>query len=81
MSLVRRKRKPGIFRTAKFFATFQRNTEATLFRNNKVELLPDGGFFFPALVEAVRHARRLVLVEFYIIRDDVAGKEFAEALF
>ncbi len=46
----------------------------------EVELLVDAPAFYPALLAAVRAARRHVHVEFYIFRDDRYGRELVAAL-
>jgi cardiolipin synthase len=80
MSLLRRKRKSLAFRSPRFFNLFTRNTEAAFSRGNQVELFKQGGEFFPAMFQAIRQAERSVCLEFYIIRDDITGRAFAEAL-
>lgn len=80
MQFPRRKRKPRIFRTPRFFRFFRDNTGALLYSGNRVLLLDDGVVFFPALLEGIATARHSLLVEFYIIRDDRAGRAFADAL-
>lgn len=81
MSFLRRKRKYRIFRTPRFFRFFRRNTEASVSLGNKVRLFRQGGEFLPALFMALQEAERLILLEFYIIRDDCTGCAFTEALF
>lgn len=80
MAFLRRKRIKGIFRTLRFAARLRRNTEAVLSRGNRVSLLPHGGDFFPALLQAVFAAKTSICAEFYLIRDDTTGRAFAEAL-
>lgn len=47
---------------------------------NRVQLLYDGPEIFPAALEAIAGARRWIHLDNYIIRDDVTGRRFAEAL-
>ncbi len=47
---------------------------------NEVELLRGGEAAFPALLAAVRGARKYVLLEFYSFADDSAGRSFAALL-
>ena len=47
---------------------------------NKVTLLEDGAHTYPAMLEAIRHARHHVHMETYIFEDDSVGREFADAL-
>ena len=81
MSLLRRKRKYRVFRTPRFFRFFRRNTEALVSKGNKVKLFKQGGIFLPALFQALQEAEHLIILEFYIIRDDCTGCAFTEALF
>lgn len=53
---------------------------APLIGGNRVRLLRDAQQNYPAWLEAIRHATRDIHFESYIIRDDAAGREFAEAL-
>lgn len=48
--------------------------------NNTFQLLIDGESFFDTLLEQIRSAKCYIYIEFYIIRDDKIGREFAEAL-
>jgi cardiolipin synthase len=79
-SSYRPKRSSGIFRTPRFLRRFRRNTQATSSSGNKVELFRDGGDFFPALFHEFDLASRHICTEFYILRDDHTGNQFAEAL-
>ncbi|HVF65685.1 MAG TPA: phospholipase D-like domain-containing protein [Casimicrobiaceae bacterium] len=47
---------------------------------NDVRLLLDASENFPAWLDAIRKAERLVLFECYIVDDDEIGREFADAL-
>ena len=47
---------------------------------NRVELLLDGGENFPAWLDAIRSAQRLILFECYIVDDDELARQFADAL-
>ena len=49
-------------------------------RANAAELLIDGQDFFPALWSAIDSARRDLLVQFYIIKDDATGRQFQSRL-
>ncbi|KAF0217916.1 MAG: cardiolipin [Geobacteraceae bacterium] len=80
MSLLRRKRKYHIFRTPRFSRFFKRNTDAVSFKGNRVVLFRNGGEFFLALFRALGEAARNVCLEFYIIKDDRVGREFADCL-
>ena len=47
---------------------------------NRIELLRNGGEFFPALTAAIDAAEREVWLETYIFADDAAGRAIADAL-
>lgn len=80
MSLLRRKRKYHIFRTPRFSSFFKRNTDAVSFKGNRVILFRNGGEFFDALFKTLDEAARNICLEFYIIKDDRVGGEFADLL-
>jgi cardiolipin synthase A/B len=80
MSLFRRKRKRFTLRSPRFSLRFRRNTEASCGKGNRVEFLRNGGDFLSALFAAIDSAARSVHLEFYIIKNDVVGNAFADAL-
>ena len=47
---------------------------------NDAELLIDGEAIFASMFEGIARARSTILVQFYIIRDDRIGREFADRL-
>jgi cardiolipin synthase len=49
-------------------------------RSNHVELLIDGRATYDAMISAIESAESYVLVQFYIVRDDVAGRRLRDAL-
>ena len=49
-------------------------------RGNRVDLLENGEEFFPAVFDAIRHARKEVILETFIIFEDKVGKELHEVL-
>jgi cardiolipin synthase len=53
---------------------------APLVDGNRVRLLCDARENYPAWLDAIANARRVVLFENYIIQNDSAGQRFAEAL-
>ncbi|HUY83687.1 MAG TPA: phospholipase D-like domain-containing protein [Steroidobacteraceae bacterium] len=61
-------------------ALLSRAAGAPLIAGNAVDLLTDGEAHFLAWLGAIRGARRQVLLENYIFRDDVVGVEFRDAL-
>ncbi|WP_348271975.1 PLDc N-terminal domain-containing protein, partial [Pseudovibrio sp. POLY-S9] len=48
--------------------------------NNQCDLLIDGPAMFASIIEGILTAERHVLVQFFIIREDSAGLELADAL-
>ena len=47
---------------------------------NDAELLIDGTATFDSIFDGIRHAERVIYAQFYIIRDDRLGREFADLL-
>ncbi|MDT7602797.1 MAG: cardiolipin synthase [Acidobacteriota bacterium] len=59
---------------------FSRAAGSPLVAGNSVRLLRDAAENYPAMLAAIRAARRVVHFESYIIHEDETGREFAEAL-
>lgn len=59
---------------------FSRAAGASLIEGNAVRLLKDAAENYPAWLDAIRGAKSYVHFETYIIHEDEAGWEFAEAL-
>jgi cardiolipin synthase len=59
---------------------FSRAAGGPLLAGNSLELLIDAAAHYDAWLKAIRGARRRVLLENYIIRDDEVGLEFRDAL-
>lgn len=59
---------------------FGRAAGAQSTEGNSVRLLLDAGENFPAWLDAIRSAQRLILFECYILADDDIARQFAEAL-
>ena len=53
---------------------------APLVEGNRVRILSDAAENFPAWMEAIESAERLIYFECYIISDDETGRRFADAL-
>jgi cardiolipin synthase A/B len=53
---------------------------APLVSGNRVRLLRDAGQNYPAWLEAIATARRLILFENYIVENDATGRRFVDAL-
>lgn len=54
--------------------------DTPLCKGNRFKLLVDGKPFFDDLLQQIASAQKYVYAEFYIIRDDEIGKQFAQAL-
>ena len=59
---------------------FSRAAGGPLLGGNAIDLLIDAAAHFDAWLTAIRGARRRVLLENYIVRDDEVGAEFRDAL-
>jgi len=59
---------------------FSRIADSDLRQGNAVRLLRNSRENYPAWIEAIRSAERLIHFENFIIADDVTGRRFAEAL-
>ncbi|HEY3935470.1 MAG TPA: phospholipase D-like domain-containing protein [Gemmatimonadales bacterium] len=59
---------------------FGRAAGSPIIAGNRVDLLIDGTAAYPVMLALIGTARRRIHLENYIIRDDAAGKEFAERL-
>ena len=57
-----------------------RAVDAERIEGNSVRLLRDAAENYPAWLEAIAGAARYVYFEAYIMRDDVSGRQFADAL-
>lgn len=55
-------------------------TGRPLLEGNAVEMLVDGEQAYPAMLEAIRTAKRSVALMAYIFEDDPAGRQFIDAL-
>jgi cardiolipin synthase len=47
--------------------------------NNKIELLQNGDQFFPAMLEAIRSAKKTINFAAYILKSDAMGHQFRDA--
>ena len=55
-------------------------TGRPMLRGNRFELLKNGEEAYPAMLESIRRAKRMVCLSTYIFRGDETGRAFAEAL-
>ena len=67
-------------RDAAFTQTMHALTGAPLTTGNCVTILKNGVQIFPAMLSAIRAARKTINLEFYIFWDGGIGRQFAEAL-
>jgi cardiolipin synthase len=58
----------------------ERVTQAPLTAGNRVTILQCGDGAYPAMLAAIRNAKYSIGMASYIFRNDVAGREFAQAL-
>lgn len=47
---------------------------------NQVELLRNGGEIFPSIFKGIDEAKSYILIQFYIVRDDVLGQQLKDRL-
>ena len=71
---------PYLLEGGPIIRTMQKCCGCGLVGDNAVELLRDGNDTYPELERAIRKARRFVLVEFYIIRNDKVGEKLRDVL-
>ena len=64
----------------RLLARLRPHTMPVTCRHNRVVLFPDGPHFFQGLLSALRSAERVILLEYYIIRNDRTGSAFAGEL-
>jgi cardiolipin synthase len=63
-----------------FLYTIQSTCQAALHHGNQVTLFTDGPQFYPAMLEAIRGAKRSINMECYIFEAGKVGQEFIDAL-
>ncbi len=63
-----------------FLQTMHALTGAPLSNGNTIELLKNGDRIFPAMLAAIKAAKKTINLEFYIYWDGQIGRAFAEAL-
>lgn len=77
LTTARRLRPPALPPEA---GVLERLAELPFLGGNEVRLLVDGRATFDAIFAAIENARRSVLVQFFIVRDDRLGREFQALL-
>ncbi|HEX8254940.1 MAG TPA: cardiolipin synthase [Thermoanaerobaculia bacterium] len=63
-----------------FLQTMHALTGAAMSEGNRVEILKNGVGIFPAMLAAIRNAKKTINIEFYIFWDGEVGRAFAQAL-
>jgi cardiolipin synthase len=63
-----------------FLYTIQSTCQAALHHGNRVTLFTDGPAFYPAMLEAIKGAKRSINMECYIFEYGRVGREFVDAL-
>lgn len=65
---------------AEFFGSALAMADPLPVEGNAIEVLQNGDEFFPAMLEAIRSARKTINFEAYIVYSDEIGRAFCEAL-
>jgi cardiolipin synthase len=63
-----------------FLYTIQSTCQAALHHGNRVTVLTDGPAFYPAMLDAIRAAKRSINMECYIFEDGRVASQFIDAL-
>jgi cardiolipin synthase len=63
-----------------FLYTIQSTCQAALHHGNRVTIFTDGPAFYPAMLEAIRGAKRSINMECYIFQDGKVATAFLDAL-
>ena len=63
-----------------FLYTIQSTCQAALHHGNRVTVLTDGPSFYPAMLEAIRSAKRSINMECYIVQSGKIADQFLDAL-
>jgi cardiolipin synthase len=63
-----------------FLYTIQSTCQAALHHGNRVTILTDGEAFYPAMLDAIRSAKRSINMECYIFHDGTIATQFIDAL-
>jgi cardiolipin synthase len=63
----------------RFFPTISAHIDAPIIAGNRVELLFNGDEIFPAMLQAIRSARKSITYSQYLYKDGAIAYELAEA--
>jgi cardiolipin synthase A/B len=67
-------------RDPSFQYTVQSTCQAQLYHGNRVTIFTDGPAFYPAILDAIRGAKRSINMECYIFQHDRIGRDYIDAL-
>src|ERR687897_2247285 len=70
---------PMIVGEATFFPTIAAHTDAPILGQNKIDVLLNGEQTFPAMLKAIRSARKSITYAQYLYQDGAIAYEFAQA--
>jgi cardiolipin synthase len=70
---------PIVLGEPSFFPTIAAHTDAAILAGNRVEILLNGDQTFPAMLQAIRSARKSINYAQYLYQDGAIAYEFAEA--
>ena len=73
-------RKKRLARLTRLLEHVSKQLLPPIHRGNQVTFLADGPAFFGAFLNSIRSAKTFVLMEYYLIRDDVTGSSVANEL-
>src|SRR4029450_8944385 len=71
---------PPSVRAPSFQYTVQSTCQAQLYHGNRVTVFTDGPAFYPAILDAIRAAKRTINMECYIFHHGRIGREYIDAL-
>ena len=63
-----------------FIPTISGATDTPFLPGNRIDILPNGDLFYPAMLEGIRQAQKSITVEAYIYWAGETGRRFADAL-
>jgi cardiolipin synthase len=67
-------------RSEHFVQTLEATCNAAVDQRNRIEIFTDGPSFYPAMLDAIRHAEETINLECYIFKKSDIGGQFVEAL-
>jgi phosphatidylserine/phosphatidylglycerophosphate/cardiolipin synthase-like enzyme len=67
-------------RSDHFIQTLEATCNTSVDRRNHIEIFTNGPRFYPAMLDAIRHAEETINLECYIVRKGEVAGQFVEAL-